>query len=169
VAPYGWFRSSLESVLNGFDASFFSGATHRALHTDLMTPVATFPTWTDPAVRAHWPALEIHGVPLWHELVEELQPHIALVSFNREYLSRFALPVVKTWAAVAQCTKAWGAGFKTLEFEPQVVELASGQLMDMVYGPQKFEAPFSGLTNDEKLDIGRSSTSTGTKGKLTWG
>jgi hypothetical protein len=163
---YDWF-DCLKPVLKGFDASFTSGATNRALHTDLMTPVATHPTWSDAKVRPHWPAFQSLGIPLWGDLVEELQPHIALVSFKRDYLAQIKLPGGSGWAAVAKCTKAWGADARTIEFQHQAVRLASGHLMDMVYVPQFFQQPFSGLDEKEKFDIGNSMSRTGTKGKLT--
>ena len=71
--PYrGWF-SAFEPMLNGLGASFYEGKPSTALHTDLCSPVATDPTWSglDPDEQK---ALEKEGGPLWHGLLEVLQP-----------------------------------------------------------------------------------------------
>jgi len=73
VDPYrSWFQS-YEPVLNGLGASYYEGPASTALHTDLLSPIATDPTWSslDTAERA---ALESSGIGLWHDLVGLLRP-----------------------------------------------------------------------------------------------
>ena len=87
--PYrGWF-SAFEPVLNGLEASYYEGGGSTALHTDICSPVATNPTWR----RLHETdrsALETDGGPLWHMLLEELQPHIVVLSVAKAHLGRIA-------------------------------------------------------------------------------
>ena len=86
--PYRrWFNASFEPLLNGLGASYYEGGASTALHTDICSPVATDPTWRhlDKAERA---ALEADGGPLWHELIEELQPEIVAISVAKARLER---------------------------------------------------------------------------------
>lgn len=97
--PYrGWF-SSFEPLLNGLDSSYYEGRPSTALHTDICSPVATDPTWTGlgEAPRA---ALEADGGPLWHTLLEALQPHIVVLSVARQHLSRIGFEPLTYWEAI---------------------------------------------------------------------
>jgi hypothetical protein len=45
-APYRrWFDQGFERVLNGLSATYYAGFPNAALHTDLLSPLATDPTW----------------------------------------------------------------------------------------------------------------------------
>jgi hypothetical protein len=54
------------------------------LHTDIASPVATTPTWSE--LRALQGPLEREGWQLWRELVEVLQPELIIVSTARRHL-----------------------------------------------------------------------------------
>jgi hypothetical protein len=162
VDPYHWFRH-LKPALEGFDASFWPGRTNRALHTDLMTPVPTNPVWsglkTTPAARA---VLMSAGVPLWLDLVRELQPDIALVSMARHHLAHIVFAgVVKPWTAVHPIPVHWKSGPTSYLLEHQVVQVGRTYQMDVVFGPQ-LRQPFGGLTDLQKAGIGPA-----LRGKLT--
>lgn len=92
VAPYRkWFDRSFEPLLRGLDASYYPGAENVALHTDIASPVATSPTWSElpPAKR------ELHrgGAMLWRRLAEQLAPDVIVVSVARHHLTAIsALP-----------------------------------------------------------------------------
>lgn len=44
--PYrAWFDPAFERVLNGLSASYYEGFPNTALHTDILSPLATDPTW----------------------------------------------------------------------------------------------------------------------------
>lgn len=91
IAPYtAWFRPSFEPLLHGLEASFWPGARHAAVHTDLCSPLATDPTWSRlrPAERS----VLADGLMLWHDLVETLAPDVILASVARRNLESVRLP-----------------------------------------------------------------------------
>jgi hypothetical protein len=96
TAYWGWFRH-LVPVLTGFGASYRTGQAEQpntALHTDILSPVATKEKWSHKTTKKAQPSLIAAGAPLWHELISELRPQIALMSFGpscRTHLT-YALP-----------------------------------------------------------------------------
>ncbi len=97
--PYkGWF-SAFEPLLNGMNTSYYQGGASTALHTDICSPVATNPTWSqlDEADRA---ALESDGDPLWHMLLEELQPQIVALSVAKAHLKRIKFMPMTNWEVI---------------------------------------------------------------------
>jgi hypothetical protein len=89
--PYTrWFNRSYERVLNGMNGSYYGNAPITALHTDVCSPLATTPTWRllQPCEKQ---ALAAAGVPLWHRLVEALQPRILLASVSAQHFARITL------------------------------------------------------------------------------
>ena len=83
-------------MLNGLGASFYEGKPSTALHTDICSPVATDPTWSD----LDWDeqkALEKEGGPLWHGLLEVLLPHIVTLSVATRHLSRIQFKALSGW------------------------------------------------------------------------
>ena len=94
--PYDtWFRN-FEPLLNGANASYYPRWASTVLHTDICSPVATDPTWSRLA-DSDRAALEVHGPALWYGLVEELKPHIVVLSVARRYLSRIVFDPVSRW------------------------------------------------------------------------
>jgi hypothetical protein len=82
-----WFQQ-YQQVLNGLGASYYDGAAHTALHTDLHSPLSTGEPWSKLDSRA--PKLKenlrAEGIPLWHRLVEALQPDVILASVSKDHL-----------------------------------------------------------------------------------
>jgi hypothetical protein len=79
---YGdWFKR-YDRVLKGLGASYYDGAAHTALHTDLHSPLATCMSWSNLGDEAPdlKESLRAEGIPLWHRLVEALQPNVILAS-----------------------------------------------------------------------------------------
>ncbi len=79
------------------DTGYRPGRPSAALHTDICSPVATDPTWSnlDHGDRL---LLQADGVPLWHGLMEALQPHIVVLAIARRCLSDIAFePVDDAW------------------------------------------------------------------------
>lgn len=78
-----WF-DSYEVVLGGALASYRARAISTALHTDICSPVATAEGWSaiDSGIRRD---LMADGVPMWHDLIEALQPEVVIVSIRRDY------------------------------------------------------------------------------------
>ena len=97
--PYRrWFRA-YDAALDGADASYWRGRSSTALHTDIGSPVATHPAWTDLG-ESERQALQRKGRPIWHRLVTELKPHLVLASLAWEHLSRVEFPPVTDWRRI---------------------------------------------------------------------
>lgn len=93
TSPYWrWFRH-LDPLLNGMGAGYRPGRPSTGLHTDICSPVATDPTWSklDDDNRL---LLQADGVPLWHGLMEALQPHIVVLAIAKRHLSDIAFDSV---------------------------------------------------------------------------
>ena len=97
--PYRRWCGAFEPLLNGMQASYYQGDASTALHTDICSPVATNPTWSrlDEADRT---ALESDGGPLWHMLLEELQPQIVALSVAKAHLKRIKFTPVSNWEVI---------------------------------------------------------------------
>lgn len=97
TSPYWtWFRH-LDPLLDGMGAGYRPGQPSAALHTDICSPVATDRTWSklDDGDRR---LLQADGVPLWHRLMEALQPHIVVLAIARRHLADIAFePVDNGW------------------------------------------------------------------------
>ena len=155
--PYLRWFGSLEKVLTGFDASFYPNpdpsneghAKNTAIHTDLLSPVATSPTWSkihDPGLKA---ALTKSGIPLWHTLIEELRPHLILISVAREHLASIVLKEQEAWK-VFHC-------FPEKEIFPVMRSRAKwkdGEHVDLLWA-RAGQVPFQMFSHREKMDIGR--------------
>jgi hypothetical protein len=83
---YGDWFSHYDQVLKGLGASYYDRASHTALHTDLHSPLATDEPWSEldgevPGLKEN---LRAEGIPLWHRLVEALQPDAVLASVSEK-------------------------------------------------------------------------------------
>tara|TARA_B100001173_G_scaffold279910_1_gene262995 strand:- start:2607 stop:3527 length:921 start_codon:yes stop_codon:yes gene_type:complete len=88
--PYrDWFDESFEPILEGIKSSYYSdkkGFSNRAIHTDICSPLATSPTWTDlnKDNRKDADKLKKVGQEIWKELIEIIKPDIILVSVEEK-------------------------------------------------------------------------------------
>ena len=90
--PYrGWFDQGFERVLNGLSASYYEGFANTAVHTDLLSPLATDPTWSGLSIEAR-ASLAAGGTPLWHKVIRALQPDVIVASVARAHLDRICFP-----------------------------------------------------------------------------
>ncbi len=82
-----WFKTTpRDNLFAPFGASYYDNAPNRAIHTDTLSPFATFPTWGDIAKKSQRRFSDI-GIPLWNELIEILEPDIIFMSLNKKYIS----------------------------------------------------------------------------------
>lgn len=144
-----WF-SSYEPILNGLDCSFYGNYTNTALHTDICSPIATFPTWSN--LGSNQDLLFEEGFQLWKELIEELEPDLILIS----------LPFV-LYKKIAE-----GEDIELLSFDDtkngkrktpykvysNIYYLKSGKRVKMIFG-RAAQKPFDKITNDQKNQIGQ--------------
>ena len=71
--PYSTWFNAFEHLLGGLGASYYNGKPSTALHTDICSPVAIDPTWSDLG-HITQNILEEDGGPLWHDLMSVLRP-----------------------------------------------------------------------------------------------
>lgn len=151
--PYRqWFRA-YEAALEGADASYWLGRPSTALHTDIGSPVATQPVWTDLGEQDRQ-ALQRKGGPLWHRLVIELKPHLVLASLAREHLSRVAFaPLTDWWEILAFGNRIDGSPrAKPYPVLARWYEIAGDPSL-FVFGTQR-NVPFGEIGNGQKRDVG---------------
>jgi hypothetical protein len=89
--PYAPWFGSMESILNGLNASYYNVQTNTALHTDLCSPIATDPTWSKLS-KGERSKLEQDGHSLWHLLVDLFEPDIILISIAKRYFEQIRFP-----------------------------------------------------------------------------
>ena len=91
-----WFNS-FEQALSGLGASYYGQKPSVALHTDIGSVLPTDPTWRklNQHVRAQ---LAASGVPLWHRLIEYLEPEILLWSTARLWLNSITFTAIGPWS-----------------------------------------------------------------------
>lgn len=87
-----WFKTpERNNLFAPFGASYYDNAPNRAIHTDTLSPFATFPTWSKFATQSQRERIQRRfsdiGIPLWNELVEILEPDIIFMSLNKKYIS----------------------------------------------------------------------------------
>lgn len=88
VAPLKQWFSSFEPILNGMECSFYNDKKKNiAIHTDICSPLATFPTWSK-LNKNEKEMLFKDGFLIWNELVNNLQPDCMLVSVPKELFSK---------------------------------------------------------------------------------
>jgi len=146
--PYSkWFDGAYADLLRGMGASFYGDRANTALHTDLCSPLATNPTWRD-LDRTHRANLMSRGVPLWHELVEVLEPDLALIFVASAHLSLLQFQFLAPWETIY-----------TVEREnPYVVagarvRLRSGKNTLLVFG-RAAQLPFGTLSYAARHSLG---------------
>lgn len=147
IAPYRDWFSANEHVLNGFSASYYGLSANTALHTDLLSPVATKRTWSDLS-KLERRELSAPGMKIWHNLVTELRPHVVLVSVARSHLDRLSFRLISPWSIRL-----------LLPAKPQfpvhaaVLETWPGGASDFVFA-RAAQVPFGFFKDSEKRAIG---------------
>lgn len=87
AAPLMQWFNWYERILNGFNCSYLGNAGCTALHTDLLSPIATDPAWSElDDYYSH--SLARVGVSLWHSLIEILLPNLVFISLKEEHLRK---------------------------------------------------------------------------------
>jgi hypothetical protein len=149
IDPYrAWFQPSFEELLLGLGASFFGRAENAALHTDLCSPLATDPTWSQ--LTDHEKAILVQdGNDLWHQLVEHLQPNIVLISVKRQHLTNIRFPIIQPSRPI----------FTVDRDRPYVIEMFRGRLESgkepfFVFG-KAAQTPFGLISGVSKRSAGR--------------
>ena len=150
--PYrGWF-SAFEPLLNGAGASYYASEASTALHTDICSPVATNPTWSQLG-ETDRVRLEADGGPVWHMLLEALRPHVVVLSVSRDHLRRIQFAPVAEWQAIHVFTRTGRGGPRSRPYEVRArpYEIVGRSLF--VFGPAA-QKPFGLLSDNQKYEVG---------------
>ena len=152
--PYRSWFSAFEPLLNGAGSSYYPGtAASTALHTDICSPVATNPTWSQLG-RAEQAALEADGGPLWHMLLKVLQPQIVALSVARKHLKRIEFASKFEWKTVHKFQKTRSGAPRVRPYEIRVRWYdVDGKRSLFVFGPA-FMKPLGKLPNTQKRETG---------------
>ena len=172
--PYKWF-DNFKMVLEGAGASYCAGQASTSLHTDICSPVATAPTWSelenDPKRKAECAVLKADGVPLWHELVTILKPQIVLLSFARKHLKSISFdPLDDEWKVIYTSKYKKDGTPRARHYKVSVCRYkVGGKPTLFAFGPAG-ETPFQHLDDDRKRKVGaiirkRFEKTIGTRGK----
>jgi hypothetical protein len=147
-APYrGWFDQGFERVLNGLSATYYEGLRNVALHTDLLSPLATDPTWGGLSNEDRASLLQ-GGPPLWHKLIRALQPDVIVASIARDHLDRILFPRLGKWRVIHTVDRD-----RPFVTEAVDIEVVPGKRTLLVFG-QCMNIPFGSLSHKSKLSIG---------------
>ena len=141
---------SFEEILLGIGASYYSGHSLTALHTDLCAPLATNPTWSGLNKIEQTP-LEFYGKKLWHELIEVIRPDIAIVSVAQDYLDSINFPEIEKSRII--CTIDGPNRKRPYQVHASWHKLRSGKRMLIVFG-QAAQKPFGTVSGKDKNVIG---------------
>jgi hypothetical protein len=144
--PYRPWFNCFEHLLTGLDCSYYGNASNAAIHTDLCSPLATDPTWSNLSSEAQISLLS-SGTRLWHSLVEWLSPDLIIASVARSHLRRISFPQQDDWKVVHTIDRS----------NPYDVELTKlkigGKTAALVFG-KAANTPFGTVSNIDKRKIG---------------
>lgn len=147
--PYRrWFNGGFEYILNGMDASYYSGKrTNRALHTDICSPWATNPTWMDLSLSVK-KELQAKEFPLWQQLVNELSPDIILFSIPKEYVKLLKVDPLNELCRITT-TKSGEQRNR-----PVIIQKSMYGNSLAVFGRTR-NIPFGSLGKEQKIELGK--------------
>lgn len=148
TAPLDWFGCFRE-VLRGLGASYGTGACNRALHTDICSVVPTSPTWSQ-LLKTAQRDLAARGVPLWHDLIAELRPHVVVASVGYTWLDRITFPATTGWQPVHTVQRE-----RPYLVDGRRLRLPDGSTTLLVRG-RAANTPFGTVKNTDRYTIGSS-------------
>lgn len=134
VAPYRkWFDRSFEPILNGCGASYYESK-NVALHTDLLSPVATNPTWSRLSESAQ--IKHAGGRDLWTFLMRALRPHVIIVSVARKYLHSMGHVPLDEWPELFRIERENPFVVREIlsDFDGSEVLVAFGRAAELPFG-----------------------------------
>ena len=154
-SPYSSWFDFYEQALKGMVSSYYGGTENVALHTDIGSVLPTDPTWSglDPSVR--W-QLAREGVPLWHRLIERLQPDVLLQSTARQWLDLVEFTPLTGWERI-HTFDLTGNGIRRkrpIGIEVRWFALSTGKRVLITHVPAS-QKPLAGLSHEQKRQAGK--------------
>lgn len=157
----GW-QGTFEPILNGMETSYYGNLKQQkrfALHTDVISPVATSPVCSKlrPRKLANnggkvIDAMAHTGTELWLELIEVLRPDITLLAIapSGGDFRRVGLPEVSDWHVIYTKPDSDNTDVRGLK-----VQFPSGLTSLFVTANKGGLTPFCNFKNVQKPDVGR--------------
>ena len=151
--PYSSWFSAFEPLLNGLEASYYPGSASTALHTDICSPVATNPTWSR-LDRVDRVALESDGGPLWHMLLEKLEPQVVAISVAKAHLNRIEFVPLTNWEVIHAFERTANGDRRFLPYKIHRRWYDVGGEKSLFIFGRAAERPFGLLANTHKEQAG---------------
>ena len=148
-APLRQWFSSFEPILNGMNCSYYENQINRAIHTDICSPLVTFPTWSN--LGENKERLFNEGFLIWKDLIEEIQPDIMLISVPRELYNKTTDGVDED--LISFNTKKDGSYRLPYKVSTNFYKLRNGKIVKLIYG-QAAQKPFDKISKEQKKIIG---------------
>lgn len=154
--PYKkWFDSSYKELLRGLGYSFYNDKLKTAIHTDIVSPLATNPTWTKLKRQKRYTSeiqnLEKIGFDLWLELIEILKPNLILMSLAKNHLTKLNLEYISEFDKIT--IKKGNSKRK----KPYITNLYKLNLINhscyLIHSPSGIN-PFRLISNEEQRQLG---------------
>ncbi len=148
-----WFNN-FEPLLNGLNASYYDNDyDNRVLHTDICTPLATNPTWSNLSNEVK-DELYSEGNKIWRDLIEELQPDIMIFSFSRFDFNKLKLVNNENTLLVFSENKKGEKRKKPYEVKISDLKLNTNKNVKVIFSPAANQ-PLGKITKKQREEIGR--------------
>lgn len=153
--PYDSWFGFYEQALLGMGASYYGRSETVAVHTDICSVLPTNPTWSQLGDSIQQRLAET-GIPLWHRLIDCIEPDILLWSTARKWLRRIEFQPLTGWERIASfhSTKGGKPRQQPIALETRWFELSDGAPMLVAYA-QPAQKPLSRLSHAQKWEAGR--------------
>ena len=153
--PYRSWFASYEQALQGMGVSYYGGTGNIALHTDICSVLPTDPTWSrlDDSIRRQ---LCKEGVPLWHRLIEYLEPDIILQSTARKWLNLVQFAPLNRWERIHKfrLTKDGKQRKSPVELKAMWYRLSNDKRVFIAHA-QPAQTPLGTLGDKQKRQAGK--------------
>lgn len=154
--PYKrWFDSSYKDLLEGLGYSFYKDDLNTAIHTDIVSPLSTTPTWSDLIKRKRSDHsildAENFGLKLWRGLIEVLKPDLILMSLAESHLEKLDLEhlskfdIITTTEGNQERKKPYVSNLYRLTLE--------GHSCYLLHSPSA-NTPYGLISNNQKKKLG---------------
>ena len=153
--PYRAWFNAWEPLLKGTGASYYTGHSSTALHTDICSPVATNPTWSRLG-EVDQRALEADGVSLWHLLLRCLKPQVVVLSVAEQYLKYIQFePLDEAWSTLHTLDRTANGAQRSRPYEVRKRWYdVDGAPSLFVFG-RAAQTPFGLISAAQKCEVGK--------------
>jgi len=151
--PYDWFEH-LDLLLQKIECSYYDNKWDNvSLHTDICTPLATNPTWSDFKKTKLSKVIENEGRSIWHNLIKILLPDVVLMSFSKNYLNKIEYLDITNVELLYTFSKKKDGKDRKKPYDILLYrEVINGKQVNFLYGEGNVK-PFL-ISDKQKLELG---------------